>query len=67
MVQNVESVKEPAKQQELSRASPDARQALLRHKSYQKTEVYLNRARQMDQAVASLHVPEVLRLASRQG
>lgn len=35
----------------------------MRHKSYQTTQVYINLARQMDEAVASLHVPEVLRKA----
>jgi hypothetical protein len=34
----------------------------MRHKSYQTTQVYINNmARQMDEAVASLHVPDVLR------
>jgi integrase len=41
--------------------TPDALQALMRHKSYQTTQVYINMARQMDAAVAGLHVPEVLR------
>src|SRR5262249_13766701 len=41
--------------------TPDALQALMRHKSYQTTQVYINMARQMDQAVASLHVPDVLK------
>jgi hypothetical protein len=41
--------------------SPDALQALLRHKSYLTTQVYINMGRQMDEAVAKLHVPEVLR------
>jgi integrase len=41
--------------------TPDALQALMRHRSYQTTQVYINLARQMDAAVASLHVPEVLR------
>ena len=35
----------------------------MRHKSYQTTQVYINMARQMDAAVNSLHVPEVLRKA----
>jgi DNA-binding transcriptional regulator LsrR (DeoR family) len=40
----------------------------MRHKSYQKTQVYINMARQMDADVASLHVPEILRRpASRTG
>jgi integrase len=41
--------------------TPDALQALMRHKSYQTTQKYINMARQMDTAVASLHVPEVLK------
>jgi integrase len=41
--------------------TPDALQKLMRHKSYQTTQVYINMARQMDAAVASLHVPDVLR------
>jgi integrase len=41
--------------------SPDALQVLMRHKSYETTKRYINMARQMDEAVASLHVPEVLR------
>jgi integrase len=41
--------------------SASALQALMRHKSYQTTQLYINMARQMDEAVASLHVPEVLR------
>ena len=40
--------------------TPDALQTLMRHKSYQTTQVYINMARQMDAAVAGLHVPEVL-------
>jgi integrase len=39
----------------------DALQALMRHKSYQTTQVYINMARQMDAAVAALHVPEILK------
>jgi integrase len=44
--------------------TPDALQALMRHKSYQTTQLYINMARQMDAAVAGLHVPEVLRKTS---
>jgi integrase len=44
--------------------TPDALQALMRHKSYQTTQLYINMARQMDAAVANLHVPEVLRRES---
>jgi integrase len=40
--------------------TPDALQALMRHKSYLTTQRYINMARQMDAAVASLHVPDVL-------
>jgi integrase len=43
--------------------TPDALQALMRHRSYQTTQRYINMARQMDAAVASLHVPEVLKKA----
>jgi integrase len=40
----------------------DALQALMRHKSYQTTQVYISMSRQMKEAVASLHVPEVLKV-----
>ncbi len=43
------------------RLTPDALQALMRHKSYLTTQVYINMSRQLDDAVASLHVPEVLK------
>ena len=39
----------------------DALQALMRHKSYQTTQRYIAFARQMDEAVACLHVPDVLK------
>ena len=39
----------------------DALQALMRHKSYQTTQRYIALARQMDEAVKALHVPEVLK------
>ncbi len=45
--------------------TPDTLQALLGHKSYQTTQRYINTARQMDAAVASLHVPEVLKQGTR--
>jgi integrase len=45
--------------------TPDTLQALMRHRSYQTTQVYINLARQMDAAVANLHVPEVLKKAGR--
>ena len=41
--------------------SGDALQALMRHKSYATTQLYINMARQLDSAVEALHVPEVLR------
>jgi integrase len=41
--------------------TPDALQALMRHKTYTTTQKYINMARQMDEAVANLHVPDVLR------
>ena len=45
------------------RLTSDALQALMRHKSYLTTKVYINMARQLDDAVDSLHVPDVLRKA----
>jgi integrase len=39
----------------------DALQVLMRHKSYETTKRYINMARQMDEAVANLHVPDVLK------
>jgi len=42
----------------------DALQALMRHKSYTTTQKYINMARQMDAAVAALHVPEVLKMGT---
>ena len=44
-----------------ARLTPDALQTLMRHKSYETTKVYINMARQIDEAVQSLYVPEVLR------
>jgi len=44
--------------------SADALQALMRHKSYTTTQRYVNMAKQLDQAVETLHVPEVLRKAN---
>lgn len=46
-----------------NRLSADALQALMRHKSYQTTQRYINMARQMDEAVAGLFVPEVPKAA----
>jgi integrase len=45
--------------------TPDALQALMRHKSYSTTQRYIAIARQMDQAVAGLHVPDVLRAGGK--
>lgn len=39
----------------------DALQHLMQHKSYTTTQKYINMAKQIDDAVAVLHVPEVLR------
>jgi integrase len=44
-----------------TRLTPDALQTLMRHKSYLTTQVYINMARQIDDAVNVLHVPDVLR------
>jgi integrase len=41
--------------------TPDALQLLMRHKSYLTTQVYVNMAKQMDDAVNVLHVPDVLK------
>jgi integrase len=43
------------------RLTADALQALMRHKSYVTTKRYINMARQIDTAVGSLFVPDVLR------
>ena len=47
--------------------TPDALQALMRHKSYPTTQLYINMARQMDKAVESLHVPDVLKVRKAEG
>lgn len=39
----------------------DGLQTLMRHKSYTTTQRYISMARQLDQAVQGLHVPEVLK------
>jgi len=44
--------------------SGDALQALMRHKSYSTTQRYINAARQLDEAVQTLYVPEVGKAAS---
>jgi integrase len=43
--------------------TPDALQALMQHKDYQTTQRYINMARQLDAAVANLHVPALPALA----
>jgi integrase len=47
--------------QNAPRLTADALQKLMRHKSYATTQRYINMASQLDEAVASLHVPAVLR------
>ncbi len=42
------------------RLTGDALQKLMRHKSYQTTQRYINVVSQMEEAVAVLHMPEVL-------
>jgi hypothetical protein len=42
--------------------TPDTLQMLMRHNSYQTTQLSINVARQMDAAVAGLHVTEVLKM-----
>jgi integrase len=44
-----------------ARLTADALQVLMRHKSYQTTQRYINMARQLDEAVKALHVPDVLK------
>ena len=41
--------------------TPDALQALMRHRSYLTTQKYINMVRQMREAVDRLHVPDVLK------
>ena len=48
----------PFATQNAPRLSADTLQALMRHKSYQTTQCYINMAGQLEDAVASLHVPE---------
>ena len=47
--------------------SADALQSLMRHKSFATTQRYINLSRQMDAAVAALHVPDVLKAAAGEG
>ena len=44
------------------RLTADALQKLMRHKSYQTTQRYINMASQLDEAVDKLHVPDVLKV-----
>jgi integrase len=46
-----------------TRLSADQLQGLMRHKSYLTTQKYISMASQLDDAVASLHVPDVLKTA----
>jgi integrase len=39
--------------------TPDALQHLMRHKSYQTTQLYINMAKQMNPAIEALYVPDV--------
>jgi integrase len=41
--------------------TPDALQALMRHRSYSTTQRYINMAQQLNRKVAGLHVPDVLK------
>ena len=45
----------------LAKVVPRSHGTLMRHKSYQTTQVYINMVRQIDEAVAMLHVPDVLK------
>jgi integrase len=49
--------------QNAKRLTGDALQTLMRHKSYKTTQGYINLASQLDEAVAKLHVPDVLQMA----
>jgi hypothetical protein len=44
-----------------ARLTPDSLQAMMRHRSYQTTQLYINMTRQLEEAVRQLHVPEILR------
>jgi hypothetical protein len=45
------------------RLTGDALQTLMRHKSYKTTQGYINMKSQLEEAVAKLHVPDVLKMA----
>jgi integrase len=47
-----------------NRITGDALQKLMRHKSYQTTQRYINMASQLDEAVAALGVPEFLKVGT---
>jgi hypothetical protein len=44
-----------------TRLTPDALQSLMRHESYLTTQRYINMATQLEEAVAVLHVPDILK------
>ena len=46
------------------RLTADALQTLMRHKSYQTTQGYINIARQLNKSVENLYVPSVLKVTS---
>jgi hypothetical protein len=46
---------------------PEALQKLMRHKSYQTTLGYVNLTNQLDEAVKTMPVPEVLREDAEKG
>lgn len=48
-----------------SSLSADELQGLMRYKSYQTTQRYINMASQLNKAVDKLHVPDVLQRAAR--
>lgn len=50
-----------------NRLSADALQALMRHKSYQTTQRYINMVRQLDEVVGELYVPVVPKQARGSG
>jgi hypothetical protein len=44
--------------------SGDALQALMRHKSYTTTQLYINMSRQLNRSAEKLHVPDVLKVSA---
>ena len=49
------------------RMTGDALQHLMQHRSYATTQRYINMTRQLNEAVAALHVPDVLKKAASEG